>query len=254
MRYVMVVNIGPVQGFIAAARRTRDLWYGSWLLSELSKCAAETIRQEGGELIFPAVDATNAADLKPGSKFNVVNRVVALVDGEPDAIGAKVRAELERLLRKQWEDVLEHEIHGKLFTEEDALAQVLDLVECTWAAYPCATDDDYASAREKVDELLAARKNSRNFGQVTWGDMRPKSSLDGQRESVIPEDRYPADNDDDATKQKKADTLYRQYRAGRAERLSGVDLLKRHGNKEDADKTPSTSHIAARPFIVRLTH
>ena len=52
---------------------------------------------------------------------------------------------------------------------------------------------------------------------------------------------------------KKAETLYGQYRAGCAERLSGVDLLKRHGNKEDADKTPSTSHIAACPFIVRLT-
>ena len=105
-----------------------------------------------------------------------------------------------------------------------------------------------------MTNCLLPRKNSRNFGQVTWGDMRPKSSLDGQRESVIPEDRYPADDDGDATKQKKADTLYRQYRAGRAERLSGVDLLKRHGNKEEANKTPSTSHIAARPFIVRLTN
>lgn len=252
MRYVMVVNIGPVQGFIAAARRTRDLWYGSWLLSELSKCAAAAIMREGGELIFPAVGETTAGDLAPRSELNVVNRVVALVDGEPSAIGAAVSAELERLLREQWEDVLQHEIHGKLFTEDDALAQVLDLVECTWAVYPCPTDNDYAAAREKVDELLAARKNSRNFGQVTWGDMRPKSSLDGQRESVIPEDRYPADNDDDDTRKEKASELYRQYRAGRAERLSGVDLLKRHGNRDKADKTPSTSHIAARPFITRL--
>lgn len=252
MRYVMIVNIGPVQGFIAAARRTRDLWYGSWLLSELSKCAAATIMREGGELIFPAVDAANAGDLAPGSQYNVVNRVVALVDGEPDAVGAAVNAELERLLREQWEDVLQHEIHGKLFTEADALAQVLDLVECTWAAYPCASDADYAAARDKVDELLAARKNSRNFAQVTWGDMRPKSSLDGQRESVIPEDRYPADDDDDDARKEKASKLYQQYRAGRAERLSGVDLLKRHGNKKGADKVPSTSHIAARPFLERL--
>jgi len=241
-----------VQGFIVAARRTRDLWYSSWLLSELSKCVAATIRQKEGELIFPAVGKAEAGELAPRSALTVVNRVVALVDGEPDAVGAAVNAELERLLREQWEDVLENEIRGKLFTEADALAQVLDLVECTWAAYPCATDADYAAARDKVDELLAARKNSRNFAQVTWGDMRPKSSLDGQRESVIPEDRYPADDDDDDARKEKASKLYQQYRAGRAERLSGVDLLKRHGNKEDADKTPSTSHIAARPFIARL--
>ena len=47
MRYVMVVNIGPVQGFIAAARRTRDLKYGSWLLSELSKCARRRSCRKG---------------------------------------------------------------------------------------------------------------------------------------------------------------------------------------------------------------
>jgi CRISPR-associated protein Cmr2 len=42
MSYLFLVNIGPVQDFIASARRSRDLWYGSWLLSELAKAAAAT--------------------------------------------------------------------------------------------------------------------------------------------------------------------------------------------------------------------
>ena len=37
MAHVLIVTLGPIQDFIAAARRTRDLWFGSWLLSELSK-------------------------------------------------------------------------------------------------------------------------------------------------------------------------------------------------------------------------
>jgi CRISPR-associated protein Cmr2 len=36
MSYLMIIGIGPVQEFIASARRSRDLWFGSWLLSELS--------------------------------------------------------------------------------------------------------------------------------------------------------------------------------------------------------------------------
>ena len=36
-RYLIQVAVGPVQGFIATARRSRDLWFGSYLLSELSK-------------------------------------------------------------------------------------------------------------------------------------------------------------------------------------------------------------------------
>ena len=43
MRHLLGIHIGPVQEFIAAARRSRDLWFGSWLLSELSKAAARGI-------------------------------------------------------------------------------------------------------------------------------------------------------------------------------------------------------------------
>ncbi len=39
-RWLMALSVGPVQDFIAAARRTRDLWFGSFLLSEVSKAAA----------------------------------------------------------------------------------------------------------------------------------------------------------------------------------------------------------------------
>ena len=39
-KYLISIAIGPVQDFIASARRSRDLWFGSWLLSELSKTAA----------------------------------------------------------------------------------------------------------------------------------------------------------------------------------------------------------------------
>lgn len=51
MKYLMIFSIGPVQEFIATARRSRDLWYGSWMLSELSKAAAKTISEsiEGGQ-------------------------------------------------------------------------------------------------------------------------------------------------------------------------------------------------------------
>ena len=46
--HLFVISIGSVQDFIAAARRTRDLWIGSHLLSEISKAAAKAIAEEGG--------------------------------------------------------------------------------------------------------------------------------------------------------------------------------------------------------------
>lgn len=248
---VMIVNIGPVQNFIATARRTRDLWYSSWLLSELAKAAAAAVLQQGGDLVFPAVDQAEAKQLAPGGELNVVNRIVALVNSNPGEIGRAIEANLAEVLSAQWKAARE-DVAGPLYDEQEALAQVLDLVECVWAAAPYHGENGYSADRTLADLLLAARKATRDFAPVSWGDMRPKSSLDGQRESMIPEDRFPALGDDDAAAKRKVGALYRLYGAGRAERLSAVDLLKRHGNKGQAERTPSTSHIAARPFVARL--
>ena len=83
MPYVLQIHIGPVQSFIAAARRSRDLWFGSWLLSELSKAAAKSIAENKGEginaLVFPA--PASLEDLAANSALNVANKIVAVVNG-----------------------------------------------------------------------------------------------------------------------------------------------------------------------------
>ncbi len=54
--HLLLVTLGPVQEFIAQARRTRDLWYGSHLLSELGRAAARALVAGGAQLVFPALD------------------------------------------------------------------------------------------------------------------------------------------------------------------------------------------------------
>ena len=53
MNHLLQINLGPVQGFIATARRSRDLWFGSYILSELSKAVALALHTQGAKLIFP---------------------------------------------------------------------------------------------------------------------------------------------------------------------------------------------------------
>lgn len=51
------MQIGPVQDFIAAARTSRDLWSGSYLLSRLMAAALHFLeQQEGAEIIFPCTE------------------------------------------------------------------------------------------------------------------------------------------------------------------------------------------------------
>lgn len=52
-KYRLSFTIGPVQSFVAQARRTRDLWTGSWLLSLLSESSLIATEKLDGRAIIP---------------------------------------------------------------------------------------------------------------------------------------------------------------------------------------------------------
>lgn len=238
--HLIVFHIGPVQDFIATARRSRDLWFGSWLLSELAKAAAlEIVKQNGNDiscLVFPA-----PADLEQlrSFDFNVPNKVMALVKCDPAELGGAVKEAIIRRLGKICADAYK-KVKGE-FNREVTKRQVEDFPEFFWASYPF--NGNYKQARDFAEALLNARKVTRNFAPVTWGSPAPKCSLDGSRESVIPEDAYKL----------KESELREKYGLQRGERLCGVCLLKRHGRRGPQEYFFSTSHVAALPLLDRLT-
>ncbi len=81
----------------------------------------------------------------------------------------------------------------------------------------------YQVARRNAEALMTARKTARNFDAIGWnrGSGQPKSSLDGARESVIPEGAYPNRDDSEKDKERKTREIYEKYGARPAERLSG---------------------------------
>ena len=251
MPYLFLVSIGPIQGFIASARKTRDLAFGSWLLSELAKAAAQKIAEMNGieSLIFPAPQNMN--QLQPESGLNVANKIVAIIQQSPEDMGEKAHSAIKDRLTKI-KNLAYTNLQSQNYHEQVAQAQINDLVEYSWVAVPY-DGTNYEKKRKELETLMAARKNTRDFQQVKWGESTPKSSIDGQLESVIPENKYPGRNASDEDKAKKIRYLYDKYGAGPAERLSGVDILKRKGAFQAASSGfPSTSHMAAISFLQRL--
>lgn len=259
MTYLISIAIGPVQDFIASARRSRDLWFGSWLLSELSKAAARAIVRQPNHslesLIFPAPEEDS--DLEPFTSFNVANKILAIVSEEPleiaEAIKRAVHERLDSVMREAFSHITEP------FKRTTAAQQVGDLLEFYWAAVTVQEDTehgilDYAMKRAEVEALLAARKTTRHFAPPPWTPSRnPKSSLDGQRESVIPEEAYKprARGGWEWSDQK----LRNAYGVRKGERLCGVGLLKRHGMRgENLDRFPSTSHVASLSLMECFNH
>lgn len=232
MAYILNVSIGPVQGYIAAARRSRDLAYGSWLLSELACTAAQFISKNQGNLIFPSEASLNT----PGQ--GIANKIVAEFADDPTNVARQLEDKLRERLAALWQAT-----KIKLMNTEaaaQAAAQIDSLPEVVWVAVPITSD--YASARRRADRLLAAAKATRSFGSsAAWASSAAKSSLTGQYESVIPP------NGDETQR-------FENYGAGRNEQLSAIDLLKRRGERGTGESSSfaSTSHMAALPLMRRF--
>jgi CRISPR-associated protein Cmr2 len=254
MAHLLIVTLGPIQDLIAAARRTRDLWFGSWLLSELSKATAQAMARECGpeSLVFPGV--SNFSELGPGTGTSVANKIVVRVpDGKDPAAVAKrggdgMRARLDEIRKEAFAKI--RPLHPRHFDQPAAEAQVADLIEFTWVTAPEPGEKGYGGARRRAESLLAARKNTRLWSQVSWGAQVPKSSIDGERESVLHEDLF----DGVIKKEISPEDVRKRYGVGPKERLCGVGLLKRHGthpSKKYGHRFISTGHLAAWPIHYR---
>ncbi|APD10327.1 MULTISPECIES: type III-B CRISPR-associated protein Cas10/Cmr2 [Thermus] len=232
MEYLLAIALGPVQEFIATARRTRDLYAGSRLLSEAAGAAASAlvgeVKPQG--LIFPAPESQE--DLKVLGKAGIPNVLLVRVPPgkDPASLGEKALEAARDHLRRRAEAVFSKEPLRRRVKQEVALAQVEDLLEGYYAYVPL--EGGYRQARERVMALLAARKNTRDFAPVAWGGPEYKSSLDGARESVLVG---------------LEDALRLRLGLREGEYLSGPDLLKRGWGSETG--FVSTLHMAAMPFL-----
>ncbi len=154
-------TLGPVQSFVAQARRTRDFWAGSFLLSWLSAVAMQAVIKQQGEIIFPKVSDNYLNWLenkghKPAPQQGCIpNRFkggLAQVPEHfnPDLVVASIQQAWEALAEQVWQQDLNHcsEITRDIWDR-----QVKQFWEISWAL----SDDNTES------NLLDRRKNWRSY-------------------------------------------------------------------------------------------
>ena len=221
---LIAISIGPVQDFIKSARRTRDLWFGSHMLSEIAKDAARAVKEAGGKLIFPNPAASG--DLAPDSDFTVANVILAET-GDPEEAAKRAEAAAQG----RWLEFAEEarKKAGNMIRDDVWDTQLSDVVEF-YAAWTTVENGGYKDARSRVMRLLAARKNCRDFAPFLGQAGLPKSSLDGLRETVL--------------KENARSTGALRIKPG--ESLCAVGVTKRAAGK---GYFPSVSRVAVDPWI-----
>lgn len=207
-QYLIEIAFGPVQGFIASARRSRDLWAGSHMLSEIARAAGLKLIEANAKLIYPLPDRVERANDAENSNLSNVLLVQVEAANEDEvraiveAVKTAARKRIKTFAAEAWEKWKAAQVELR---EDFWNRQVEDAIEAyaAWVKIPAQGEDGktpYRTAYERLKKTFAARKNTRNFapmfeqGQYFDGAGIPKSSFDGLRESVLPVKRkkFPA--------------------------------------------------------------
>lgn len=258
---LLLFTIGPVQPFIAQARKTRDLWVGSFLLSKLMQAAMSDLDgkldEEGKpRLIFPFNPKTSK------QIPDLPNKFVALLASEEEA--RQTAREAERLLRARWKGIADEvwkHLTGWAPDIKQAQkvwdSQILfkSFFEVYWAIAPeQEPGEPYGGWYARAQRALDARKRLRDFQQQEEAEPGEKSTISGERQVL-----HGSKGDIESVRKFWADIAEKyppaQISHDGSERLDAIDAIKRYATVADDIPNPpfpSTSTVAAAPFFAAL--
>lgn len=269
MTRLLHFTLGPVQGFVAQARRTRDLWAGSFLLSYLSGHAMKAVLEASGDtqIAFPDVgsraeprDPLLAAILGRPLAKNPIPRIGSLPNRFKAEVPASFDADLCRqAVQSAWREIADQVWQRYISpvaargngSQEIWRRQVEGFWDMSWVM-----GETPINAEDRSDNAwLDQRKNWRSY--LPPPEPGDKCTLMSNWQELSGYVR--------ATERAKQEAFWDEVRKrvgklnlAENERLSSVALIKRLfpnvakqtiGWELDAQSWPSTSYMAAVPWL-----
>lgn len=198
---ILHFTLGPVQGFVAQSRRTRDLWASSWLLSRLAGegMLAALKADNDNQLILPRLTADEIQRLVNCEHACIPNRF-ALQSRNPALSGKMATEAILKLWKcltdEVWHEFLESISEKNPATREIWRRQVDNFWEIAWASDPSGQDftlldrrknwrtptpanepGDHCSLMPHLQELSGWNGGSRNNQKSFWESIRRQNSI-----------------------------------------------------------------------------
>jgi CRISPR-associated protein Cmr2 len=234
-KHLFIFTIGPVQSFIAQARKTQDLYAGSQLLSDLIDFAMKEV-QSKGEVIFPFAGATS----KP-------NRFVAKISSDDIK---KTGNDLQIAVKEKLLSIAEDAFKEKPTFYAIAEAQLEDFLESYWAAIIYDENKDYNEQYKELERTLGAVKNYRAYSQ--FSEQGRKCAVNGFYNALFYRRKEKENDSENILKERKylpsnALIIRDSDRVGlgelqHGEGVCGLTFLKRHYKAQQT--FPSVANIA----------
>ncbi|MBN1182393.1 MAG: type III-B CRISPR-associated protein Cas10/Cmr2 [Bacteroidales bacterium] len=225
--YLFLFTIGPVQSFIAQARKTRDLYAGSQVLSELCRTGLKVAVENGATVIFPKA-TINSSSLPNRFIVEFKNVDSAVIKEIGQVIEQEVRVFFTSLAGTSLKNVCGN---GDTFKEFND--QINNFLQIHWAAVEF-DEESYKNKHLELEALLGSVKNVRAFKQLP--EEGRKCSLCGERNVLFYSGKKRAYIPEDYAKEVNT------YLMSQGEGLCAVCNTKRFYQKEES--FPSTAEVA----------
>jgi CRISPR-associated protein Cmr2 len=265
-QYMLMFSLGPVQPFIEQARKTRDLWLGSYLLSKLMEAAMMNIEELGGEFVFPSYQKVDEEYANLPNKYIAIFASSAVAE---EAAG-KSREEIYRywntLRADVWNETVQWCAHTG--TEEiwERQSNPEACFEIRWVVV-AGDPNKYNEWLKRTEEVLDARKQLHNFQQRE--EPGEKSTISGERQALcwssngfVPERwqvidfwKTLATRQDHPDPEHNPSLSAKEISLDGSERLDAIDTIKRFSTQSELigkRSFPSTSSIATASFVEGL--
>lgn len=169
MNSYLLFSIGPVQEFIAAGRKTQDLYAGSMLLSRLSFETVEFLKKELntstpiGEVIFPV---SNRFDTTPNHIF------ARIKSDEAKRIAEDAEKKVKEIYDEIWKKVKDKftSYESDAIWNEYWVQQNENFIEVYWAIYTPNEGELYGNIYKTTEILLGQRKLTRDFKELKFNE------------------------------------------------------------------------------------
>lgn len=169
-KYLFLFTITPVQSFVEQARKTQDLYAGSFLLSHLCRTAGERFEKDySGEIIFPKI-----------RNESIPNRFIGIVNGEHSNL-KNIGESLESAVRDEVVNIANDVVKQFGISKPNRFDfQIGNYFTINWLFLPF-DENDYKQQYEEIESLMGAIKTVRVFKQFSDSEKGRKCSICGER-------------------------------------------------------------------------
>jgi len=161
------LTVGPVQGFIAQARKAHDLFAGSNLITYIRNIALLELTKHIGdsnyEIVSPIVDPTETSGKykQHFNKFQIIINKIA--EDKIDVLGDEVIKTTKEHYLEETRALL---INNKVAIPANFDDQINNFLEINWFAVEIE-DNNYRAAYNKLDQVTMAAKFSKTYSQFS---------------------------------------------------------------------------------------